>query len=83
MATLDDEPQIEWREEIEHHLFRGAPPHGAPAGSTTAVDGVFGGDRDKDNLPDAIDLLSRSSEWLEIIRWYSTKLNSAIEAGSE
>jgi hypothetical protein len=37
----------------------------------------------KDRLPDAIELLSRSSEWLEIIRWYTEALNSAIEADSQ
>jgi hypothetical protein len=35
---------------------------------------------DNNKRPPAIDLLSRSSEWLEIIRWYTTELNSAIEA---
>jgi hypothetical protein len=37
----------------------------------------------KNRLPDAIDLLSRPREWLEIIRWYTAELNSAIEAESQ
>jgi len=39
-------------------------------------------EEDKNKRPKAIDLLSRSSEWLEIIRWYTTELRSAIEAQS-
>jgi hypothetical protein len=37
---------------------------------------------DKNKRPNAIDLLSRPNEWLEIIRWYTTELSSAIEARS-
>jgi hypothetical protein len=35
-----------------------------------------------ESLPQAMDLLARSSEWLEIIRWYTGELRSAIEAES-
>jgi hypothetical protein len=34
-------------------------------------------------FPDAIDLLSKQTEWLDIIRWYTGELSSAIEATSE
>ncbi len=34
----------------------------------------------KDRLPNASELLSRQDEWLEIIRWYTGELRSAIEA---
>jgi hypothetical protein len=37
---------------------------------------------DNNKRPPAIDLLSRSNEWLEIIRWYTKELSSAIEAES-
>jgi hypothetical protein len=37
----------------------------------------------KNRRPDAIDLLSRPSEWLEIIRWYTAELDRAIEAESQ
>jgi hypothetical protein len=33
----------------------------------------------KARLPDAIDLLSRQEEWLDIIRWYTDELSAAIE----
>jgi hypothetical protein len=33
--------------------------------------------------PPAIDLLSRSDEWLEIIRWYTSELSSAINETSQ
>jgi hypothetical protein len=33
--------------------------------------------------PPAIDLLSRSHDWLDIIRWYTTELRSTIEAQSK
>ena len=33
----------------------------------------------KSKFPDAIDLLSQQAEWLEIIRWYTGELSSAIE----
>jgi hypothetical protein len=33
-------------------------------------------------LPDAIDLLSRQEEWLDIIRWYTEELNTATEGES-
>jgi len=36
----------------------------------------------KDRLPDAIDLLSKSRDWLEIIQWYTEKLSAATEADS-
>jgi hypothetical protein len=35
-----------------------------------------------ESLPQAKDLLARSSEWLEIVRWYTGELRSAIEAES-
>jgi hypothetical protein len=37
----------------------------------------------KNRLPDAMDLLSRSSEWVDIIRWYSSELDSALEVTLE
>jgi hypothetical protein len=37
---------------------------------------------DTHRLPDAVDILSRPKEWMEIIRWYITELSSAIEARS-
>jgi len=33
--------------------------------------------------PPAIDLLSRSDKWLEIIRWYTSELSSAINEKSK
>ena len=36
----------------------------------------------KSRLPDAIELLSRQDEWLEIIRWYTGELSKAIEGQS-
>jgi hypothetical protein len=33
--------------------------------------------------PAAIDLLSRSDKWLEIIRWYTSELSSAIDETSK
>jgi hypothetical protein len=37
----------------------------------------------KNRLPDAMDLLSRSSEWVDIIRWYASELDSALEVTPE
>ncbi len=36
----------------------------------------------KSRLPDANDLLSRQDAWLEVIRWYTSELSSAIEQQS-
>jgi len=35
-----------------------------------------------ESLPEAITILSRSTEWLEAIRWYTGELSSAIESRS-
>jgi hypothetical protein len=37
----------------------------------------------KGERPPAIDLLSRSDQWLEIIRWYTSELSSAIDEMSK
>jgi hypothetical protein len=39
-------------------------------------------ERKTGKFPDAIELLSRQDEWLEIIRWYTGELSKAIEVDS-